>query len=80
MLNVCQALAHLARGEHISLVVGSTFVGGSPSNPNKLRLRLADGSFLTFGSHRMVTTPIIGNAAVNGAECTGGIMPHTLHA
>jgi hypothetical protein len=41
-----QALAHIATDEFANLVVGTTLVGGTPNDPNKLRLLLRDSSFL----------------------------------
>ncbi len=46
MLVTYQALARLALDEFKDIVTGTTFVGGTPASPNKLRLRFADGSFL----------------------------------
>jgi len=41
-----RALARLALDEFKDIVTGTTFVGGTPASPNKLRLTLTDGSFL----------------------------------
>ncbi len=46
MLDVYQTLAHLALNEFADIVADTAFIGGTPASPNKLRLRLADGSFL----------------------------------
>jgi hypothetical protein len=46
MLVTYQALARLALDEFKDVVTGTIFVGGTPASPNKLRLRLTDGSFL----------------------------------
>lgn len=46
MYAVYQALAHLALTEFGHIVSDAVFVGGSPASPNKLRLRLADSTFL----------------------------------
>jgi hypothetical protein len=46
MLELYQALADLALSEFNAIVVSSQMVGGSPADPNKLRLVLKDESFL----------------------------------
>ena len=46
MLVTYRALARLALDEFKDIVTGTTFVGGTPASPNKLRLMLTDGSFL----------------------------------
>ncbi|MBC8496544.1 MAG: hypothetical protein H8D37_02670 [Chloroflexi bacterium] len=39
-------LEFLASGEYNDVVSSAEFIGGTPSNPNKLRLWVIDGSFL----------------------------------
>lgn len=46
MLDAYHTLAHLALREFVVVVVDTDLIGGTPSSPNKLRLRLTDGSFL----------------------------------
>jgi len=46
VLVIYQALARIALVEFKDVVTGTTFVGGTPASPNKLRLTLTDGSFL----------------------------------
>jgi hypothetical protein len=46
VLDTYQALARLALNEFGDIVTGTSFIGGTPANPNKLRLRLTDGSYL----------------------------------
>ena len=46
MLETYQSLADLALSEFADIVSGSQMVGGSPADPNKLRLSFKDGSFL----------------------------------
>lgn len=46
MLAVYQALQHLARDEFGDIILGVSFIGGTPSSPNKIRLQVVDGSFL----------------------------------
>jgi hypothetical protein len=46
MLVIYQTLARLALHEFKDIVTKTTLVGGTPANPNKLRLTLIDSSFL----------------------------------
>jgi hypothetical protein len=46
VLEIYKSLAQLASTEFNDLVIKNTFIGGTPANPNKLRLTLTDGSFL----------------------------------
>lgn len=46
MIAIYRALARLALNEYGDVVSFSSFVGGTPTSPNKLRLTLTDGSFL----------------------------------
>jgi len=46
MLGTYQTLARLALNQFGDIVTGTTFVGGTPASPNKLRLILKDNSFL----------------------------------
>ena len=46
MLRLYQALTQLALQEFGVIVSGTSFIGGTPANPNKLRLLLVDGSFV----------------------------------
>jgi hypothetical protein len=46
MLVTYQTLARLALDEFKDVVTGTTFIGGTPASPNKLRLTFTDGSFL----------------------------------
>ncbi|MCI0475903.1 MAG: DUF6516 family protein [Anaerolineales bacterium] len=46
MLAIYQSLVRVASAEFDDVVVGTTLIGGTPANPNKLRLKLRDGSFL----------------------------------
>jgi hypothetical protein len=46
MLESYQSLADLASEEFSDIVSGSQMVGGTPADPNKLRLNIKDGSYL----------------------------------
>jgi len=46
MLHVYQTLVQIAQDEFSDIVSATAFVGGTPASPNKLRLRMNDGSFL----------------------------------
>ncbi|GAB4544514.1 MAG: DUF6516 family protein [Anaerolineales bacterium] len=46
MFELYQSLANLALAEFSDLVVSSQMIGGTPANPNKLRLTFRDESFL----------------------------------
>lgn len=46
MLDLYQTLANLALSEFSALVVSSQMTGGTPADPNKLRLVFKDESFL----------------------------------
>jgi hypothetical protein len=46
MRPIFQALAQIATNEFKDIVVGTELLGGTPIDPNKLRLHLRDGSFL----------------------------------
>jgi len=46
MLDVYQALTRLALAEFSEIITQTVFVGGTPANPNKLRLFIKDESFL----------------------------------
>lgn len=46
MIATYRALAHLALTDYGDVVSHTSFVGGTPTSPNKLRLALTDGSFL----------------------------------
>ena len=43
---IYKSLAQLASTEYTDLVIKAAFIGGTPANPNKLRLTIVDGSFL----------------------------------
>ena len=46
MLAIYKSLSQIASTEFNDLVIETTFIGGTPFNPNKLRMTLMDGSFL----------------------------------
>jgi len=46
MLETYQTLAHLASAEFSDIVTNSQFIGGTPADPNKLRLLIKDESYL----------------------------------
>lgn len=46
MLALYRTLIALAENRFGDVVVQAKFIGGTPANPNKLRLLIADGSFL----------------------------------
>ena len=46
MLSVYRVLAGIARREFGDVVQDISFIGGSPADPDKLRLQFVDGSFL----------------------------------
>jgi hypothetical protein len=46
MLGTYQVLARIALNEFADIVVSTTYVGGTPASPNKLRLTFRDESFL----------------------------------
>ena len=46
MLIVYQALITLAQTEFGDIIVQTSFIGGTPTSPNKLRLHFIDRSFL----------------------------------
>ena len=46
MLAIYRALASLALDEFGDVVTGASFMGGTQASPNKLRLTLADGSYV----------------------------------
>lgn len=46
MLATFQSLARLATNDFADLVTRVEWIGGTPSDPNKMRLHLQDGSFL----------------------------------
>jgi len=46
MLTIYQALVVLAYTKFHAVVIKTKFVGGTPANPDKLRLFITDGSFL----------------------------------
>lgn len=46
MLDIYQSLANLALAEFSDLVISSQMIGGTPADPNKLRLTFKDESFL----------------------------------
>ena len=46
MLESYQSLADLASDEFSDIVSGSQMIGGTPADPNKLRLNIKDGSYL----------------------------------
>jgi hypothetical protein len=60
MLATYPALGHLALSEFKDVVIGSVLLGGPSSSPNKLRLLLADDSFLDIWLTLRVTTPFAG--------------------
>ena len=46
MLDTYHSLANLVLAEFSDIVANSQMIGGTPANPNKLRLTLKDGSYL----------------------------------
>ncbi|NCP88413.1 MAG: hypothetical protein CO094_06195 [Anaerolineae bacterium CG_4_9_14_3_um_filter_57_17] len=46
MLELYQSLANLALAEFSDIITGSHMIGGTPADPNKLRLAFKDESFL----------------------------------
>ena len=46
MLTIYQELVRIAQAEFSDVVRGTTYIGGTSSSPNKLRIALVDGSFM----------------------------------
>jgi len=46
MLAIYQALVRIAQAEFSDVVTNTTYIGGTSSSPNKLRIALVDGSFM----------------------------------
>jgi len=46
MLAIYKELQNLAQDEFGDIILGVDFIGGTPSSPNKMRLKVIDGSYL----------------------------------
>ncbi len=46
MLAIYQGLVLIAQAEFSAIVTNTTYIGGTSSSPNKLRIALIDGSFM----------------------------------
>jgi hypothetical protein len=46
MLAIYESLVRIAQLEYLDIVMRTSYLGGTSSSPNKLRLTLVDGSFI----------------------------------
>ena len=72
MLELYRSLADLALAEFGDVVVNSQMIGGSPADPNKIRLILKDESFLDIWLLKTTTMLTIGNIAAKAERFTVG--------